>query len=124
MDYKQYEELKNLERKLTISARDLNDLSPRTLLYGFTCERYTHHVYIKDEQVHLLVYSTTNTGNHTIIYRNGEIDISSLIPDKRLYPESCELEFCKQLKMLGYYLPFTTFDPNHTCCDQYWGWIL
>ena len=36
---------------------------------------------------------------------NGEF-----IPDKRLYPESCDYEFCCLLKERGITLPFTRFD--------------
>ena len=30
----------------------------RTLLYGYTCERETFHVYIKDQKIYTVVYNT------------------------------------------------------------------
>ncbi|WP_316207486.1 hypothetical protein [Bradyrhizobium sp. SZCCHNR3118] len=34
---------------------------------------------------------------------------SSLVPNKRLYPEACDFDFCMKLAALGVHLPFTTY---------------
>lgn len=36
--------------------------------------------------------------------------IEQLIPDKRLYPDACDAEFCGLLMRKGALLPFTTFN--------------
>lgn len=32
------------------------------------------------------------------------------IPEKRLYPEICDFNFCEMLKKIGYNLPFTSWN--------------
>lgn len=39
-----------------IQAEDLFDISDRTLLYGYTCNIDTFHVYVKDKQIHTVLY--------------------------------------------------------------------
>jgi hypothetical protein len=85
---------------------------PRTLLYGYTTARFTHHVYLKDGEIHLLVYSGTEPSTAAVLhYEHGQVlPIASLIPSKRLYPEACDYETAKYLIAAGYSLPFTTWD--------------
>jgi len=49
-------------------------------------------------------------------------DLYYLIPDKRLYPAACDLEFCRVLVDEGEDLPFTTFEEREQV--QYHGKIL
>ena len=59
MNKLEYEMLESVERKEEeiICAEDLKpNLKDRTLLYGYTCERETFHVYIKDKEIHVVVY--------------------------------------------------------------------
>ena len=37
--------------KPVLSAEDLKDKSDRTLLYGYTCDRDTWHVYLEDGKI-------------------------------------------------------------------------
>ena len=93
----------------TISIENLCDTQPRTLLWGYTLDRWSHHVYIEKDEIHVFVY----TGREDITdsrYRSGDLVAKDVVPDKRLYPKACEIEFCLILRNLGLYLPFTTWN--------------
>ena len=120
MNLNEFDNLKKIEKtkETVISAKDiLNDsLCDRTLLYGYTCDRSTFHVYLKEGLIHTITYKidySGEIGNHKPVDMK-EICVESnrdYIPDKRLYPECCDFYFCKLLKEKNIYLPFTTF--NH-----------
>jgi len=90
-----------------VSAANLTDLKLRTLLYGYTLDRDTHHVYVMGGEIHRLIF---NTYTNVLKHASGSIDVLDLVPTKRLYPERCDFTFCHLLKGMGVYLPFTTFD--------------
>ena len=46
------------------------------------------------------------------------------VPDKRLYPERCDYNFCRLLKEKGIHLPFTTWDDTFAISDTYYGFTL
>lgn len=96
------------------------DATPRTLLYGYDCDRNTHHLYSdEDGNVILHVYSTTfgaGAGDeeyHTKELINfseaGIVDLEVLLPNKRLYPQYCDFDTCVTLKSKGVDLPFTVY---------------
>lgn len=115
----EFELVRNIEPisyKLTIE--DLEDKSDRTLLYGYTSDRYTWHVYVRDYEI------------VTIVYGFGELvevlDIEEdkhYVPNKRLYAECCDFEFCTLLAERGVHLPFTTFNDERVY-EQYYGSLL
>ncbi|MBD3004629.1 hypothetical protein [Streptomyces sp. 5-10] len=80
----------------------------RTLLYGYTCNRNTWHVYLQAGEIHLLVYEDVN--KRIIWHQQHEIwDSQSLVPDKRVYPESTDFQFARMLQHQHVdvqYLPF------------------
>jgi hypothetical protein len=90
--------------EVPISAADLINKADRTLLYGYTCDRSTWHVYLKNGEIHTLRYISVKSTREILVTSNKDY-----IPDKRLYPERCDFEFCSFLKNLGYSLPFTTW---------------
>ena len=119
MTEEEYETLTNTQESLyLITAKDLTNKSDRTLLYGYTCERDTWHVYLKDGVIYTVVYGFKKNPVECEVTCN-----SQYIPDKRLYPAKCDLEFCRLLKHAGEYLSFTTYMPDETVCE-YWGAIL
>ncbi|MER5844434.1 MULTISPECIES: hypothetical protein [Streptomyces] len=83
----------------------------RTLLLGYTCDRHTWHVYLRGSDVHLLVYDDVSRGviRHEKRYRWLAAD---LVPDKRVYPESCDLAFARLLTSHGVELSFTAFNED------------
>ena len=94
--------------------------SPRTLLYGFTCDRATHHVF-QDEfgHVHLYVYRNNYQAPETPLRQvdvsgEGVGSLEEIVPDKRLYPQHCDYDFCRYLKKQGIHLSFTTWEEQRT----------
>lgn len=107
-----------------IQAEDLFDTSDRTLLYGYTCDRDTFHVYVKDLKIHAVTYRTDYENDAPNFMT--EISVNSnddYIPNKRLYPETCDYEFCEKLKKLGYDLPFTIWSDGRPEA-QFYGFTL
>lgn len=111
----------------------------RTLLYGYTCERETFHVYLKGRKIYTVVYNTEYAINYNKelgSFTRGEpkpngmrqIEVKSnkdFVPNKRLYPERCDYHFCRALKERGIDLPFTSWSeevqPNE---KGYYGFTL
>ena len=99
-----------------IDGAALTDQTDRTLLHGYTCgggpdgSRLTHHVYLDDGVIH--VHVRTYQG-HTVTHVAGVIHTGYLLPDKRLHPESVDIEFATIAAALGVDVPgrCTTFDP-------------
>jgi hypothetical protein len=113
MDLVQYKLLQQTPAKPpVVGVEQLVDRTPRTLLYGYTAERHTWHVYLdEDGQIHRVMY---DHDDEVLMHTSGPTGYCSenvhYIPNKRLYPESCDFEFCQLLTKTGERLPFTTFD--------------
>lgn len=117
--------VRHSEKILSIS--DLNDLSDRTLLYGYTCARETWHVYLKNKKIVVVKYNNEYTRGEPTPKNMTYIEVKSnhgFIPDKRLYPERCDYEFCLLLKERGISLPFTTWNDNVSEMKQYYGFTI
>lgn len=93
-----------------MSAKLLENKTPRTLAYGFTTERKTFHAYLaEDGNVVRVIYD--NDG--LLIDLKTEADgllMTECVPNKRLYPERCDFEFCQLLMTRQVYLPFTVYE--------------
>lgn len=127
MTIRDYERLKNLDliKEKVICGDDLFPyLKDRTLLFGYTLERETFHVYLKDKTIHTIIYK--------LRYRNDdmvgvpmdmrEIFVGSnrdYVPDKRLYPAKCDYMFCTLLKLHDVSLPFTVWTEPTEKSDFY-----
>jgi len=119
MNAEQYHDLKDVsEIRKIITANDLNDTSDRTLLYGYDCDRITWHTYLKDNQIFSVFYRYKEEPQTAYIFSNN-----GFVPDKRLYPECCDYEFCKLLKEKGIDLPFTVWQDREEK-EIYYGEIL
>lgn len=129
MTEEQMEELKEIGEIYRYVRIDmLNDQSDRTLLWGYTCNRADWHVYIKHGQIHLhssggVAEWQRQDGKTNIDLCKDEYLWRELIPDKRLYPEACDYEFCKLLKELGAHMPFTTYN-NRREPKKYHGPVI
>jgi hypothetical protein len=83
----------------------------RTVLLGYTCDRQTWHVYLHGAYVHLLVYGAR--GGAVFRYEKRYRWLAAeLVPDKRVYPESTDLDFSRLLISRGVELPFTNFNED------------
>lgn len=111
MNSEEFDEINKINgMPMWLSVDDLTDKSDRTLLYGYTSNRDTWHVYTLGGEIHLHVYGhkdeTIFHVNHGSVVR-AVVDI---IPDKRLYPAACDAQACLLLVGRGAYFPFTEFD--------------
>lgn len=102
------------------------DLGPftkdRTLIYGYTCNRETFHVYVQDRQIHTVIYNTDYSQDTPRPKDMREITIKhnrDYVPDKRLYPERCDYRFCKMLERKDISLPFTAWTDDVEQKDFY-----
>jgi len=121
MDLREYDRLREIkDMKPIVINKDIlmPFLADRTLLYGYTCERNTWHVYMKDAIIHKVIYRYDADPVEYEVNDNYDF-----IPDKRLYPETCDYQFCKILHRLGHELPFTNWDDEREV-KQYYGKIL
>lgn len=118
-DFKQLKAIESTKLNATIYPQ-LDFFShysePRTLFYGYDCDRNTHHVYSDDEgNIHLHVYKDEGargvyTRAHINYTEEGIDDLSVLMPNKRLYPQYCDFDACATLKNKGIDLPFTVYE--------------
>lgn len=107
MDAKQTDIIRGLDDSETVTVHidEISDQNDRTLLYGYTVDRDTFHVYIQDGEIHRLIYAY---GGEPISHISGsELAATDLQPNKRAYPEWTDFEFALLLKTRG-------VDPNLT----------
>lgn len=115
MNKEMFDKLNQIDFELTniIYAHNLRPhVYNKTLLYGYTCERETFHVYIKNDQIYVVVYNNDYSTDRVKPKNMRQIKVTSnhdYVPDKRLYPERCDYNFCLLLKEKGVQLPFTTW---------------
>ena len=122
MNIKEFELLKkgDIIKKHILTVDDLNNKQNRTLLYGYTCNRETWHVYLKDEVIYTVMYGGYDNIDISEVYVKTNNDY---IPNKRLYPECCDYEFCKLLKEYEVIIPFTTYNKEREY-SQYYGKLI
>lgn len=126
MNRNEFENLSNMEkvRNQVIVGEDLTPfLKDRTLLYGYTCDRSTFHCYLKDMSIYTVVYKEDYTDIENPKHKEMRVinvtNNRDYVPDKRLYPECCDYQFCKVLKMKGIELLFTAFNIDRQVKDFY-----
>lgn len=111
MDLNQYQTLEaSLHMPSVICATELADPSDRTLVYGYTVERETFHLYLENGKFNRVVYDGDN------VFLSGltgldSIELALCVPDKRVYPARSDFEFCRLVLIKGGSVPFTTFEP-------------
>lgn len=101
-----------------IVAVDEVDGPDRTLVYGYSRAydadhnetTHTVHLYKADGELHLVHYRNSG-GNPTIIktFSGHQLLAKDCVPQKRAYPERCDLDFARLLRARGTELCFTTF---------------
>lgn len=100
----------NDERRRTKLIRELSleNRTPRTLIYGYTYDRKTFHVYLTDAgEVVRVIYDADGLLISAKNSLSENFPLSECVPDKRLYPGSCDFEFCSKLMSAGCSLSFT-----------------
>lgn len=110
MTKEDYEKYKNTSAKSTVSMADMSDPSAaKTLLYGYTLDRYSFHVYtLGDGHIYLYIYKYEGKTFH---YRKAKsFDMRDLVPCKRTYPSATDFEFASFFKKNGIDISFTSLD--------------
>jgi hypothetical protein len=113
MNTSQYELLQNAikpEPQLA-TARCLYNQTPRTLVFGYTTAKDTFHVYLDAGAIHKVVYSHKR---ELLEYKSQAEGLlfTECVPDKALYPESCDFEFCAELKRRDVHMHFTGWNDS------------
>lgn len=109
------------EKERMFHADMLDNKKDRTLLWGYTCDRADFHVYMKYGEVHVYVRGGyNNVDNHVC---KEEYLPRELVPDKRVYGEASDFEFCKLMREMGASFSFTSFNENREE-KQYYGPVL
>lgn len=94
-----------------LSASMLIQQDPRTLIWGYDTDRNSFHVYLgADNLLHIVRYSFE--GFLLEHLTEEDADLSDYVPNKRVYPDACDFEFCQLLKSVEVDIPFTSFSPN------------
>ena len=98
----------------TVSVDDFSDRN-KTLLYGYDCDRNTLHVYIMDDEIHILWYR----GSEMLGYsKNTSFYLEELCPNKRAHPQHTDFTLAKMFRMAEVDCTYTTVHwhkvPNET----------
>jgi hypothetical protein len=94
-----------------IRVSELKNKTPRTLVYGYTLDRSSFHVYLDSEGLlHRRIYKKETKRNEHI--SATEVESYKIVPSKRTYPECCDFEFAMLMGYKSVDLNFTTFNPN------------
>lgn len=101
------------EASATISAAQLTDQTPRTLVFGYTCDRETFHVYL-DEAGELVKVVYDMDGILYTQTKGKSLPVADCKPNKRAYPEACDLDMSVLMHMCGCPLCFTAFNEQRT----------
>ncbi|PTH78213.1 hypothetical protein [Aeromonas veronii] len=104
----QYEKIREFEQRSSANAivgSDLSNQEDRTLLYGYTVERETVHVYLYGGEIFCVTYFYKEEPKLKQITTNRDY-----LPNKRAYPEQCDYEFCHLLLKHDQQISFTTFN--------------
>lgn len=111
MNQTQFLSLPKFSSRQTIRVEELEDQSDRTLVYGYDSARSNFHVFLKAGKFYRMVYSN-RIEQDKMILGVDEVSPEDCLPDKRVYPESCDFEFCTILISRGHRPPFTQWDEN------------
>jgi hypothetical protein len=93
MDKQEYDAVMLQGKRVPLVQAYLFAEPDRTLLYGYTVEKHTFHVYLKDGLIHRVIY---NQRDEVLDYQaHATWEAPSLVPDKRAYPERTDAGFAR-----------------------------
>lgn len=108
--------------KILIDINDLENKTDRTLIYGYTTDRDTFHLYLDNGNFVVVTYGYPNKLISYFTTNDGKIRPCNCIPNKRVYPAMCDYEFCKILdSMKDITIPFTTYDNSNVRSELFYG---
>ncbi len=117
MTKQEYESLCDRKTPL-ICGNDLKNQDNRTLLWGYTTSRASWHVYLAAGVIHTVIYDYGKEPEEQPVASNADY-----VPNKRVYPEASDFEFCKLLIDRGVCIPYTSFSADRVQ-QRYYGKIL
>jgi hypothetical protein len=98
----------------------LRNQADRTLLLGYDQLGNSRHTYLQGGVLHHVVYAYPADLQCSCSSDDGAFQLSDLVPNKRIYPEACDLEFVEILRANDIHLPFTTYRADWPL-GQYYG---
>lgn len=118
MTPKEYGLLRAIDSEPVLVLVDmLSNREDRALIWGYTCDRDSFHAYLMGGEFHIYCYGFNN---ETIVFRSGPaFEPYEFVPNKRLYPEACDFEFCSLLKRFGQPMSFTTYNDKREPASYY-----
>ena len=113
MNPTQYELLNTTIRpeSQVVNAKCMYNQSDRTLVFGYTADKDTFHVYLEAGIIHKVVY---NFRGELLAHKSQSdgLQYAECAQAKRLYPETCDFDFCSLLKRRGISLSFYIWTAN------------
>lgn len=111
MNETEFKELTKMANRVH-RVRDLvlENMTPRSLIYGYTCDRKTFHVYLSEKDGVILVIYGSDRLLCATKRADEDLTLAECVPDKRLYPNKCDYEFCSKLMQAGVSLSFTMWN--------------
>ena len=120
MKENEYLDIMNMKENVElVTANHLKNKSDRTLLYGYDCDRNTFHVYLKDENIHVVKYNSSKILTVLNVFSNEDY-----VPNKRVYPQYSDFEFCKLLIEKDVYIPFSNYEEPIKNTDIFVGEVV
>jgi hypothetical protein len=105
---------------VSISVDELEGLREGTLLYGYTCDRDSFHVYLTDGLLHRFVYSYD--GTRTSYVAGTSLPARDIVPNKRVYPEPTSVELVRLLWARGVDVPLTRYSDERAALAMGHAW--
>lgn len=124
MNFDELEQLREVRTEPTHIYVDNVPGADRTLLYGYTCDRRSFHIFKLSGELHRVIYDHNET-----VYEHtwgDRLVARDCIPDKRVYPESTDFIFAKLLKRREVnptFLPFSAARFESVRDKQFHGFL-
>lgn len=95
-----------------IDVEELSSWEGRMLIYGYNLDRKAYEVKLERTDAEYSTFSRPEfviTVDDVETYRATTINAHRCIPDKRVYPERCDYEFCALLISRHIHIPFLSY---------------
>lgn len=125
-EYAEYQAIQTVPSEPVLTIEDFAG-PDRTLIYGYTCDRDTVHVYLTDGELHYVLSGGAAGQRGGILrYEHGtSLPAELLRPNKRAYPARTDLTAALRMAQLGFELSFVGFnaDERQHITDGFYGLV-
>lgn len=105
-----------------VRGQALSNQDSRTLVYGYSCDRSTFHLYLEQGVLTRVLYDHDGLCLSVLKESADEgLPIADCVPDKRMYPERCDHEFVQLLQRLGKGLLLTSWPEQVPAPAPFYG---